>query len=290
MLTLTDGQSFTQAAAQAGFKEADSVCKLGRRFHRTGLAALFIAAGRGRKATYTSEERQQILEALWSAPDREQDQSATWSLALLERVLRRVDLSSIGASTIRRVLHKAGDCFGHSRTWYHTGTSVRERKAGMVTVHDPHAQEKQRLIELAYRMAEAVEGEWWCQDEAGPYQAIPQPGEDWHLQGYPRLLPHEYARGGRAKLLTPFRAAAGQLIYPSSPNIFAAQIADAVSSSGRSGACQRSADRSQCPLASLVERGTDPGLETNPAAGGRDGPISRVRAEGSAMAHLVVVT
>jgi len=40
LLALTDAQSFTQAAAQAGFKEADSVCKLVRRFHRTGLVLL----------------------------------------------------------------------------------------------------------------------------------------------------------------------------------------------------------------------------------------------------------
>ena len=211
LVALTDGQSFTQAAAQAGFKEADSVCKLVRRFHRTGLAALFIAAGRGRKATYSSEERQQILEELRSAPDREQDQSASWSLALLERALRRSGLPAIGASTIRRVLHEAGYCFGRSRTWCQTGTAVRVRKAGVVTVHDPQAQEKQRLIELAYRIAEAAGVELWCQDEAGPYQAIPQPGEDWHLQGYPRLLPHEYARGGTAKLLTLFRPATGQV-------------------------------------------------------------------------------
>jgi transposase len=211
LLALTDGQSFTQAAAQAGFKEVDSVCKLVRRFHRTGLAALCIAAGRGRKATYTSQERQQILEKLRSAPDREQDQSATWSLALLERALRRGGLPAIGASTIRRVLHEAGYVFGRSRTWCRTGTAVRVRKAGVVTVHDPQAQEKQRLIELAYRIAEVAGVELWCQDEAGPYQAIPHPGEDWHLQGYPRRLPHEYARGGTAKLLTLFRPATGQV-------------------------------------------------------------------------------
>ncbi len=51
----------------------------------------------------------------------------------------------------------------------------------------------------------------WCQDEAGPYQAIPQTGEDWHLQGYPRRLPHEYAREGTAKLLALFRPATGQV-------------------------------------------------------------------------------
>src|SRR5260370_42366189 len=46
LLALTDGQSFTQAALQAGFKEADSVSKLGRRFHRIRLAALCIATRR----------------------------------------------------------------------------------------------------------------------------------------------------------------------------------------------------------------------------------------------------
>ncbi len=44
----------------------------------------------------------------------------------------------------------------------------------------------------------------WCQDEAGPYQAIPQPGEHWHPAGKPALQPHEYVRGGTAKLLTLF--------------------------------------------------------------------------------------
>lgn len=211
LLALTNGASFTQAAAQAGYKEADSVCKLVRRFHRRGLVALCIAAGRGRKATYTSQARQQILEELRRHPDREQHQSATWSLHLLQRALRRGGLPAIGASTIRRVLHQTGDVFGRSRTWCRTGTAVRVRKAGVVTVHDPQAQEKQRLIELAYRIAELAGVQLWCQDEAGPYQAIPQPGEDWHLQGYPRLLPHEYARGGTAKLLTLFRPATGEV-------------------------------------------------------------------------------
>jgi hypothetical protein len=73
---------------------------------------------------------------------------------LLQRALRRDLLPRIGASTIRRVLHKAGYVFGRSRTWCRIGTAVRVRKAGVVTAHDPQAQEKQRLIELAYRIAE----------------------------------------------------------------------------------------------------------------------------------------
>lgn len=45
--------------------------------------------------------------------------------------------------------------------------------------------------------------------EAGPYQAVPQPGEDWHLEGKPTVQPHEYVRGGTAKLLTLFRPKTG---------------------------------------------------------------------------------
>jgi len=51
----------------------------------------------------------------------------------------------------------------------------------------------------------------WCQDEAGPYQAIPQPGASWQPEGEPARQPHEYLRGGTAKLLTLFRPATGQV-------------------------------------------------------------------------------
>jgi hypothetical protein len=51
----------------------------------------------------------------------------------------------------------------------------------------------------------------WCQDEAGPYQAIPQPGTSWQLVGDPARRPHEYVRGGTAKLLTLFRPATGEV-------------------------------------------------------------------------------
>ena len=49
------------------------------------------------------------------------------------------------------------------------------------------------------------------EDEAGPYQAIPQPGTSWQPEGHPAVQPHEYERGGTAKLLTLFRPATGHL-------------------------------------------------------------------------------
>ena len=51
----------------------------------------------------------------------------------------------------------------------------------------------------------------WCQDEAGPYQAIPQPGASWQPVGQPARQPHEYVRGGTAKLLTLLRPATGEV-------------------------------------------------------------------------------
>ena len=51
----------------------------------------------------------------------------------------------------------------------------------------------------------------WCQDEAGPYQAIPQPGASWQPAGEPAQRPHEYLREGTAKLLTLFRPATGEV-------------------------------------------------------------------------------
>jgi hypothetical protein len=74
---------------------------------------------------------------------------------------------------------------------------------------------------LAYRLAEAVGIPLWCQDEAGPYQAVPQPVQSWQPEGTPACQPHEYIRGGTAKLLTLFRPATGEVRakgVPSAPN------------------------------------------------------------------------
>jgi hypothetical protein len=51
----------------------------------------------------------------------------------------------------------------------------------------------------------------FCEDEAGPFQAIPQPGSSWEPVGMPAREPHEYFRGGTAKMLTLFRPRNGEL-------------------------------------------------------------------------------
>ena len=64
---------------------------------------------------------------------------------------------------------------------------------------------------MAYRLAELAGIAVWCQDEAGPYQAIPCPGASWQPVGQPARQPHVYVRGGTAKLLTLFHPATGRV-------------------------------------------------------------------------------
>jgi transposase len=78
------------------------------RFNAVGLAALDVAAGRGRKRTYDETARVQIVATAQRVPDRREDGSATWSWSLLLRALRQAGLPLISATTIRRVRQEAG--------------------------------------------------------------------------------------------------------------------------------------------------------------------------------------
>jgi transposase len=142
LLAVAAKQSFAQAASSAGLKEARSVSELVERFNAHGLAALSIAAGRGRKPTYTSEQQARILAEVQREPDREQDQTATWSLMLLRGALRKEALPHIAKETIRQVLHEAGYSYQRTRTWVRTGYALRVRKSGTVTTYDSQTPEK----------------------------------------------------------------------------------------------------------------------------------------------------
>jgi transposase len=142
ILAVKAGKPYTEAAQEAGYQSGDSVSQLVERFNQRGLAALLIAPGRGRKATYPPVDRERIVQEFRRVPDREDDATATWSLMTLRQALRKQALPKVGASTIREVLHEAGYRFGKTRTWCPTGTALRVRQAGTVTVQDPKAQEK----------------------------------------------------------------------------------------------------------------------------------------------------
>jgi transposase len=142
LAAVAEGLSFDAAARRAGYTKGYTVTRLVRRFNARGLEALSIAPGRGRKATYQAADRQQILDVLQQPPEREADQSATWSLTLLQRRLRADGLPQLSRDTIHRTLRQAGYTYQRTRTWCLTGTARRRRKAGTVTVIDPETEPK----------------------------------------------------------------------------------------------------------------------------------------------------
>lgn len=144
LLAVADGQSFTEAARAAGRRSGDAVAHLVTRFNPEGLAALLARHAGGQPKRYTSTEQARILREVERAPDRDTDRTATWSLTTLQRALRQAPdgLPTVSTYTIWCVLHDAGLRWQRDRGWCPTGTAIRKRKAGVVTVSDPDAEAK----------------------------------------------------------------------------------------------------------------------------------------------------
>jgi transposase len=136
------GQSHEAAARHAGYAKGYTVSQLVQRFNRQGLRALTIAAGRGRKPTYTPAQRADVIQTLTHPPEATTDGTKTWSVTTLQRRLRGAGLSQISRDTIHHTLHAAGYSYQRTRTWCLTGQAKRKRKCGVVTVTDPLATQK----------------------------------------------------------------------------------------------------------------------------------------------------
>ncbi len=141
VLAVADGASFTAAARAAGRRSGDAVAALVARFNATGLAALTARPGGAPPIQYGPDETARILRETRRPPDRARDGTATWSLATLQRALRRAPdgLSRVSTFTILRVLHDAGFTWQHDRSWCETGVVQRKRKSGVVEMVDPDA-------------------------------------------------------------------------------------------------------------------------------------------------------
>ena len=142
LLAVAEGQSCEAAARRAGYAHGYTVSRLLQRVNARGLAALEIAPGRGRKPRYDAAARQQILDVLQEPPARATDQSANWSLTLLQRRLRASGLPQVSRDTIHQTLRQTGYSWQRTRSWCPTGTARRKRKRGVVTVTDPAAEQK----------------------------------------------------------------------------------------------------------------------------------------------------
>jgi transposase len=144
LLAVAGGSDYQQAAHAAGRKSGDAVSHLVARFNREGMAALDPRHGGGHKPTYDAPAQDRILREAARTPTPDADGTGTWSLTILRRVLRAAPdgLPRVSTFTIWQVLPSAGYTFQRTRTWCPTGSAVRKRKAGVVTVTDPDAGAK----------------------------------------------------------------------------------------------------------------------------------------------------
>ncbi|MPZ16049.1 MAG: helix-turn-helix domain-containing protein [Chloroflexi bacterium] len=144
LLAVANGHSFTDAARVAGRRSGDAVAQLVARFNRMGIAAIEPGHGGGQPKRYSLRAQERILGEVRREPDRERDGTASWSLTTLQRALRRAPdgLPTVSTFTIWCVLHEAGVHWGKDRSWCETGTAIRTRKSGTVTVRDPDAVAK----------------------------------------------------------------------------------------------------------------------------------------------------
>src|SRR5215210_4250798 len=145
LLTNAECASYTAAAPQVGRRHNETISAWVSRFNREGLAAVRPGHGGGARICYGADAQQRILAEWARAPQREQDGTATWSLSLLQRALRKAPdgLPQVSTFTIGRTLHEAGLSWQKSRTWCETGVVMRKRKhAGAVRVTDPDAMAK----------------------------------------------------------------------------------------------------------------------------------------------------
>src|SRR5216684_7296341 len=215
LLAVASGHSYTEAAHLAGRRTGDAVAALVSLFNRQGLASLEPRHAGGPAILYAAAAKERILREFHRQPDRVRDGTATWSLTTLQRALHRAPdgLPFVSTYTIWCVLHEAGLGWQRDRSWCNTGVAKRRRTRGGVVVEvevqDPDADAKKALIEQAYTDAPALGLAVWGMDEAGPYQAIPQPGICFQPLTCPVRYPHEYVRHGTAKMLTLFHPATG---------------------------------------------------------------------------------
>ena len=213
LLAVADGATFAAAAHAAGRRSGDGVAKLVARFNASGVAALTSRPGGRPPVRYGPDQAARILRAARRTPDRDADGTATWSLTTLQRALRR---APDGLADGEHQHHPPRAARGRPQLAAEPDLVRDRRRPAEAEDRRGHrgrsgGRGKKGVIERAYRAAEALGIPLWCQDEAGPYQAIPQPGASWQPVGQPAHRPHEYVRGGTAKLLTLFRPATGEV-------------------------------------------------------------------------------
>lgn len=147
LLAVAEGKSLSETARLVGWKSHNPVTKVTRRFNRTGLGALNDLPRPGPHRTYGPAAQARMLQEARRTPDRKEDATGTWSLTLLQRALRAAPdgLPKISTFTLLHTLHEAGYTWQKTRTWCHTGRTLKKGKDGTVyQSEDPYTQGKKQ--------------------------------------------------------------------------------------------------------------------------------------------------
>jgi transposase len=145
LLAVAEGKSYRAAAQACGRRSGDAIAQIVERFNQDGLAAISPRHGGGAKTQYEAAQRQQILEIVEQSPNLAVDGVSQWSLSTLQRHLRTEvggEFTTVSTYTLWQVLREANYSWQQSRSWCETGSALRRRKSGIVTVTDPDAEVK----------------------------------------------------------------------------------------------------------------------------------------------------
>lgn len=144
LLEVAQGRSYSAVAKTVGRSCGDVVAAWVARFNQEGLEALEPRHGGGPTLKYGPAERARILAEMGRKPEIDKDGTATWSLSLLQRSLRQAEdgLPEVSTYTIWMVLQEANWSWQKDKSWCETGKAKRKRKAGVVEVTDPDAEQK----------------------------------------------------------------------------------------------------------------------------------------------------
>lgn len=144
LLAVAAGSNYSEAARGVGRRSGDAVAQLVNRFNHEGLVALDCRHGGGPRVVYGREERAKVLAVVQHPPDCLADGTTTWSLSTLQRHLRDHEptFAQVSTYTLHHTLKAAGWSWQKTRSWCETGSVLRKRKTGVVTVMDPDAEAK----------------------------------------------------------------------------------------------------------------------------------------------------
>lgn len=144
LLNVAQGSTYQEAARAVGRSDVASVSKLVARFNHEGLAALTPRHAGGPPVQYDEAAKERIRAEFARTPSVAEDGTATWSLSTLQKALRNAPdgLPHVSTFTLWQVLKEEGHSHQNNRTWCETGTVLRKRKDGIVSVTDPDTAAK----------------------------------------------------------------------------------------------------------------------------------------------------